>query len=428
MKNKFIKQAFILIIGGFLTKVISMIIKIVMARSLGTSGMGLYMLIMPTFTLFMALAQLGLPASISKLVSEKKYSSKRIIFSILPVILLFNLFLFILIFISAKFISNNLLSETRCYLSILSIAFVLPFISISSILRGYFFGKEKVIPHVISNVVEDIVRLLILLIGIPIVLQKGLSIAISFVVISNIFSEISSIIILILFLPKKNISKKDLLPNKSYIKNILNISIPTTGSRLIGSVGYFFEPIILTFILVKLGVNQNYIVNEYGIISGFVMPLLLLPSFFTMAITQALIPTISYNYSRGNLKETKKKIILAIIFSLLIGLPITLVFMFFPDFCLNLLYHNNSGSLYTRVLAPICLFLYIQAPLTGSLQAMGKAKCAMEGTFYGTILRIIILIIFCLLNIGLWPLIISHSVNMIFVTIHQGKHVLKYLN
>lgn len=427
MKNKFIKQAFILIIGGFLTKVISMIIKIVMARSLGTSGMGLYMLIMPTFTLFMALAQLGLPASISKLVSEKKYSSKRIIFSILPVILLFNLFLFILIFISAKFISNNLLSETRCYLSILSIAFVLPFISISSILRGYFFGKEKVIPHVISNVVEDIVRLLILLIGIPIVLQKGLSIAISFVVISNIFSEISSIIILILFLPKKNISKKDLLPNKSYIKNILNISIPTTGSRLIGSVGYFFEPIILTFILVKLGVNQNYIVNEYGIISGFVMPLLLLPSFFTMAITQALIPTISYNYSRGNLKETKKKIILAIIFSLLIGLPITLVFMFFPDFCLNLLYHNNSGSLYTRVLAPICLFLYIQAPLTGSLQAMGKASCAMKGTLYGMILRVFILILFCLLNTNLWALIIAHSVNMIFVTLYQSKYVISYL-
>ena len=427
MKSKFIKQASLLIIGGFITKLISMVIKIVMARSLGTSGMGLYMLVIPTFTLFMALAQLGLPASISKLVSEKKYSSKNLVFSILPIILFFNLVMFLIIFLSARFISNSLLNDSRCYLSILSMAFVLPFISISSILRGYFFGKERVLPHVVSNIVEDIIRLIILVIGIPILLSKGISYAISFVIISNVFSEISSIIVLILFLPKKNIKKCDLVLNKSYVRSILNISIPTTGSRLIGSIGYFLEPIILTFILIKIGVSKDYIINEYGIISGFVMPLLLLPSFFTMAITQALIPNISYNYSRGNLKETRKKIVTAILFSLLIGLPITLVFMFFPGFCLNLLYHDSSGSLYTMVLAPICLFLYIQAPLTGSLQAMGKASCAMKGTLYGMILRVFILILFCLLNTNLWALIIAHSVNMIFVTLYQSKYVISYL-
>ena len=73
----------------------------------------------------------------------------------------------------------------------------------------------------------------------------------------------------------------------------MNISIPSTASRLIGSFGYFLEPIILTNALTYVGYSSKFIVTEYGVISGFVMPLLLLPSFFTMAISQALLPVIS---------------------------------------------------------------------------------------------------------------------------------------
>ena len=79
-KSKFIRSTLILLIGGMVTKILGMFIKIIMARSLGKTGMGLYMMIMPTFTLFIALAQLGLPASISKLVSEKNMIAKILFF------------------------------------------------------------------------------------------------------------------------------------------------------------------------------------------------------------------------------------------------------------------------------------------------------------------------------------------------------------
>ena len=69
MKNKFIQSTLILIFGGFLTKIIGMFIRIIMARKLGSEGMGIYMLIMPTFSLFIELYQLGFPIAISKLVS-----------------------------------------------------------------------------------------------------------------------------------------------------------------------------------------------------------------------------------------------------------------------------------------------------------------------------------------------------------------------
>ena len=76
-KSKFIKSTFILLVGGFITKILGMLIKIVMTRLIGTEGIGLYMLIMPTFTLLIAVAQLGMPVAISKLVAEDKRNNKN---------------------------------------------------------------------------------------------------------------------------------------------------------------------------------------------------------------------------------------------------------------------------------------------------------------------------------------------------------------
>ena len=87
-------------------------------------------------------------------------------------------------------------------------------------------------------------------------------------------------ICLILYIPNKKININDFKFNKIILKDILHISLPSTGSRLIGSISYFFEPIILTFILLYIGYDSNYITHEYGIITGYVYPLLLLPSFF----------------------------------------------------------------------------------------------------------------------------------------------------
>ena len=84
MKNIFIKSTFILLIGGFITKFLGMFIRIVMSRLLPTNAMGSYMMIMPTFSLLIAISQFGFPTSISKLVSEDKHNSKDIVSSIIP--------------------------------------------------------------------------------------------------------------------------------------------------------------------------------------------------------------------------------------------------------------------------------------------------------------------------------------------------------
>ena len=427
-KNKFVVATIILIIGGFITKILSMVIKIVMTRLVGTEGIGLYMLVNPTFMLFIAICTLGMPTAISKLVSEDKRNNKKLVFSAVAIAIIINILIMLTILISGRFIADNLLHDPRSYYSIIAIGLVLPFISISSILRGYFFGKQKMMPHVVSNITEDITRLISIILFTPLFLMKGLEYAVAFLILSNIISELTSIIILFFFLPKNfKLNKNDITPNLSNIKDILEISLPTTGSRLIGTIGAFFEPIILTFFLLKTGFTNQYILTEYGVLNGYVMPLILLPSFFTGAISQALLPIVSQGYSNKKYEYVRNKIKQALFFSLLIGIPATLIFTFIPEIPLKLIFNTNEGINYIKVLAPICLLHYIQAPLTSTLQAIGKSHTAMFGTLVGMILRTVCLIVCCNMGLGLCSLVIASSVNIIYVTIHHIVDVRKYV-
>jgi stage V sporulation protein B len=129
------------------------------------------------------------------------------------------------------------------------------------------------------------------------------------IVLVNVASELASIIILVFFLPKKiKIEKKDIIPDKKIIKEVLNIGIPTTGSRIIGSIGYFLEPIIITFMLLKFGYNNDFIINQYCVLNGYVLPLLMMPSFFTQAISSALIPVISKGYANNKINYVRNKL------------------------------------------------------------------------------------------------------------------------
>lgn len=427
MKNKFIKSTIILIVGGFFTKVLGMIIKIVLTRLIGTEGIGLYSMIMPTFLLLNSIAQLGLPTALNILISSDKYNNKNLVSTAIIISLTIDIFIMIFLSISYNFLSTNLLNDSRLTLGLISIGFVLPFITISNCLRSYFFAKERMYPHVITNIIEDIVKLILIIIGIPFFLNKGIEYGIAFVILSNILCELSSIIIFLFLLPNFKCKKKDFIPKKRNIKKLLEIALPTTGSKLIGSIGYFLEPIIITFVLLKVGYSNNFIINEYGIINGYVMQLVLLPSFFTSAINQSLIPIISKNYNKGNYIYIKSKIKQAIFICLLIGIPATIIFELFPEILLKFLFNANQGTIYIKVIAPICLLHYIQAPISGCLQAMDKAKTSMNGTLWGMFLRTIILFVFSFFKIGLWSLIIATSANIIFVTLFDLYNVKKTL-
>lgn len=426
--SKFIKSTFILLIGGFITKIIGMFIRIIMSRKLGPEGMGIYSLMMPTFSLLISLSQFGFPISISKLISERKRNNLKIMLSVIPITVTINFILIIFMFIFSKPISIYLLHEGKCYLGLVCMGLTLPFISTSSILRGYYFGKEKMVPHVLSNVVEDLVRMLLLYYGIPYFLSLGIDKCMAYMILTNVISESISIFVLLLFLPKKiDLKNVSLKSNRNNVKDIISIGSTSTASRIIGNIGYFLEPIILTSLLLHSGYNKDFIISEYGVINGFVMPLLLLPSFFTSAISHALLPSVSYAYTNSMMKSVKKKLRQSIIISLLVGIPATIIFLIFPDKLLYFIYHTNKGSNYVRFLAIPFILHYIQAPISATLQAMGKMKHLLSGTIIGIVIKIISLSIFSVLNIGLYGLLISTICSISFTTLYDIKSLRKNL-
>ena len=427
MKNKFITSTIILLAGGFITKILGMFIKIIMTRNIGIDGLSLYMLILPTMSLFINLSQFGLPIALSRLVALNTRNNKKLFFSIIPITIIMNILISIIIILIAPIISNNLLHNNIIKLGIIAISLIIPFTTLSSICRSYFFGKERMFPHILSLIIENIIRLLFMIFILPKINNLKLEYVIFLLVSSNIISELTSTIILVLFLPKNvNIKINDLKPNMNYIYDSFKLGIPNVISNLIYSLSFFLEPIILTNILTN-NYSINYIVREYGIITGYVIPLLTLPSFFTLAISQAIMPYITREYSNKNNKNIIKKITVITIIILIFSTFITIIFELQGKSLLKIIYKTNFGYNYLKVLSPIFIFQYIQSIFIFTLNAIGKNKVIFYLSIISLFARSLSIILLSFFHIGIYPYIISIFINIIISTLYLVKKTINYL-
>ena len=427
-KNKFLTSTLILMCGGFITKILGFIIKVVYTRIVGNVGVSLYSIVMPTYSLLITIASLSLPIAISKLIAEHKNSSKKILISSTFIILLVNVALITITLSSARFIATTLLQNDETYYLIIAMSATLPFISISSVIKGYFFGKQEMLPSTISNIFEQIARLLLIYLVLPKLMATSVLLAVIFLILLNVISEIISIIVLLFFLPRNiKLKKRDLKPDKRCIKDVLDISIPTVSSRFIGNIGLFFEPIVLTFFLVKMGYSNEYILMEYGVYNGYTISLLILPSFFVSSICSALIPEISKYAGQNNKSMIKRRFFQATGFSFIIGFLFSMLIFFFREQLLSIVYNTTLGIDYIKVLAPFFVLFYLEAPIISTLQALGKSKATMQVTFYGQIIKLVTIVLLSNLKIGIYSLIYAEIINIIFVVLANLKHMIPIL-
>lgn len=424
--NLFIKSTFILILSGIITKILGFIIRIVYTRIVGAKVIGLYSMVMPTYSLLITIATLALPTTISKLIAERKKRSAKILSNAVLLIMIVNFIVVIIMLLLAKFIANNLLHEPDTYLILISAILTFPIISISSIIKGYYYGKQNMIPNAISNICEQIIRYILIIVIIPPLTKINMVYGAVGLFIINLITEISSIIINLLFLPKGIIiTKNDLQPDLNTTKDILNISLPTVSSRIIGNIGYFFEPIILKNLLLYSGYTNNYILYEYGVYNGYSLTILTVPSFFIIAISSALIPEISKYYLNKKYSLVKRRLKQALMFGLFIGISYSIVLLFYGESILNAIYNTTEGINYIKILAPIFVLFYLENILISYLQAINKANITMKITIIGVIIKLITLAIFSLLHIGIYSLIVAEIINIIIVIALNFKEVRK---
>ena len=415
--NILFKNIVILLISGGLTKIFGMISKILYTRIAGIKIVSLYTLIVPTLMLIINITQFCFPISISKLSAENKYNNKKLLKNAYVIAFIINVIAFFTILLTSKLIAI-LLHNKSLYKPICSISLIIPFTTISSIQRGFLHGKEDMMPSGVSNVIEEIVKIILIITILPIVVLKGDIKAVMFLILFNIIIECFSISIMGKVIKRKylNIDKNKYNIDKKVIKDILSISIPTTLTRLISGIGFFLEPIILTNILLKTGYSINYITLEYGIINSYVVPLLSLPTFFSISIASALLPNLTKLYANKKIDNFNDKLSKLILLSIVVGLICLIIIMIFPKEILYIIYNTKLGINYIYLIGPFFLIIYMQPALSAAMQAMNKTDKLFKISIFSIISKYLVLTITGLLGYGIKSFIFSMIVGIFLTT------------
>jgi stage V sporulation protein B len=435
--SKFLKGTFILLIAGLITRVLGFINRIVIARSIGEEGVGLYMMAFPTFILVVTITQLGLPVAISKNIAEAEAKGnqaeikKILVVSLATTLGLSILFTPALIFL-APYLAKSLFTDPRTYYPLIAISPVVPIIAVSSVLRGYFQGRQNMRPAANSQIFEQVVRITLIAVLTKTFLPYGIEYAAAAAMFSSVIGELFSLIYLITtfklkkrFKVRKNFFKS-IHAGKQTFKDLMEIAIPTTGSRLIGSVSWFFEPIVVAHSLAIAGVTAVAATKQYGALTGYALPLLMLPSFVTYSLATSLVPAISEANSRNNHQLIEYRLQQALRFAFLTGGLAVIVLYVLADPLMQLMYNSTKGAYFIRVMAPFFLFYYYQGPLQAVLQALNLARAAMINSLIGAVVKTaVIFLLASQPSFGITGAALGIMVGFVLVTVLHFATVLK---
>ena len=345
MKNKLLKNTIIIIVTGFLVKIIGMFGKIITTRVLGLEGMSKYALSYPTLLLFINIAGFSMNNTMSKLVSEavasKRYSPKTLLKKGIKTTLFVSSICIIIYLLSLKTITQVFLKDQELIFPLLIGTFLIPLVGISDALRGYFNGLKEVKTASLSLFLEQLLRTTSSLIGIFIGMKYSIVAATSALYIALSIGEITSIIYCLIKLKtKKPVHFHNTVGEQ---KIITKTSSYLTLSRIIGSLSYFLEPIVYTNVLLYLNYETSFIHNSYTTIDVYTIPLLTIISFIPFSLSTAIIPHLSESFvkkEKNKLNFYLKKAYFSTLFPAMIFL---LVVYFYSDELMTLLFAAVPG-------------------------------------------------------------------------------------
>lgn len=439
-KQTFLKGTLILIIAGFITRILGFINRIVVARLIGEEGVGLYMMAVPTMALTITITQLGLPVAISKLVAEaeakgdKRKIKKILVVSLATTGILSIIFTPAMIFL-APLLSETLLTDTRTYYPLLAISPIVPIVALSSVLRGYFQGRQNMKPAAISQVIEQVVRITLVAVFTKAFLPYGIEYAAAGAMLSAVVGELMSLLYMMyMFKMNKHIKVrrnffKAAKSGRQTYHDLMRIALPTTGSRLIGSITWFFEPIVVANSLLIAGVTTHIATRQYGELAGFAMPLLMLPSFITFSLSTSLVPAISEAAAKKQTLLIEHRLQQALRLSLVTGGIAIVVLYIFAEPLMQLMYGNSRSAIYVKVMAPFFIFYYFQGPLQATLQALDLAKAAMINSFIGAIVKTAVIFLLATRpSLGIMGAALGIVIGMVLVTLLHFSTIVKAIS
>ncbi|HJV44277.1 MAG TPA: stage V sporulation protein B [Bacillota bacterium] len=431
-KQSFFKGTLILVMAGLITKLLGFVNRIFLSRIIGAEGMGLYQMAVPTLYLVITLTQFGLPIAISKMVAEANAKNQpqkiRAILKIaLALVSILSLIFTTAMIICAPLIAKHLLTDARTYYALIGIAPIVPIVAISSILRGYFQGKQNMIPSASSQVIEQFVRIFAVLFLANYFLPKGVEYAAAAAMVGVIIGEFCGTLNL-LYQFRKTKWKKRVWNRSNFLssfqnqmdtwKGLLRIALPVTSGRLIGSLTFWAEPIIVAQSLALVGMATTGATAFYGELQGMAIPLMTFPTFFTYSLSVSLIPAVAEAHAKKNWRMVYRRIYQSLRIALVIGAPFTVILFIFAESLGTVIYGSAHVGMLMKQMVPFFLLLYFQGPLAAALQGLDHAQVAMKNSIYGAILKTIAIYVLATQPIfGLYGVTMAISIGVVIVTL-----------
>lgn len=385
------KGVLTLMFSQILIKIIGLIYKwyLTNKEGFGDKGNAIYSAGFSIYALLLTLSSTGVPNAVAKLVSERTakrdYRGAHRIFKIaLCTFSIIGLMGTLILFCGAKYISINMLQIPEAELSLVALSPAIFFVTIISVFRGFFNGRENMKATANSQIIEQIFKTVFTIVIVEfiaicsgtntVVMAAGANIATTFAILTSFLY-----LYIYYFIRRKDLGK-EIISSTSYntrsligtIKNILFVSIPMSLSAILGSINRNIDSMTVVRGL-KNFMSEEKAIKQYGILSGKVDTLISLPLSINIAFATALVPSITAANAVGNNNIIEKRISSSLLTTILIGLPCMIGMIIFANPILQLLFPNApEGELIFIVSAIGIIFMILEQTINGALQGIGK--------------------------------------------------------
>ena len=408
-KTSFLKNVAILVVAHVFIKIIGIVNKIYLTNreGFGDEGNAIYSSAFQVYALFLTITSVGIPNAVSKLVSERlaigDSKGAHKVFKI--AVISFGMIGFLASLILFKFshyITCNLIQIPEAELSLLALSPSIFFVAITSVVKGYFNGRENLNVGANSQTIEQIFKTIITVVLIEIIAQTtGLDTRVmaAGAAVATTLSEITCFVYLFKYYTSvRREVANEIKHSVNYkyrgirrtIKDIIKVSVPMSIAPILGGINKNIDSMTIVRNL-KNFMTETEAKLQYGILSGKVDTIVAFPLSFNSAFSSALIPAVSAAKASGNFEYASKKIKFSMLVSLLIGLPSTVGMIALAEPILHLLFPNQPDGAFLLQISSISItFIMLSQNINAVLHGIGKIVIPAISLGVGLVIKLIL--------------------------------------
>lgn len=407
-KNGFVEGTFIATFAIIIVKVLGALYVIPFYRIIGESGGALYSYAYNVYNLFLNISTAGIPIAISKIISEyntlemyeakeRAYKLGRNIILIISVIAFFMLFVFSREFASlilGEIKGGNTLDDVSFVIKCVSFCLlIIPFLSVS---KGYLQGHKYITPSSISQVIEQVVRIAVLLMGSYIVinvLNKSVTLGVGVSVFAAFVGGCSAYLYIKIKMIKNKSAfptkdTKDNVSNKEILKKIFKYSIPIIIVSVATDIYSLTDMTLVVRTSYKLGYTAKEAELIASIISTWAPKICMIINAVAIGMGTSLIPHMVSSYTKKDYTSSNKRFNEALRIIIVSTLPLAVGLAFLSEPVYTLFYGNNTyGTLILRYTSISSFFASIYIVISLSLQSLNKFKTVYVSSIMGFLIN-----------------------------------------